>query len=103
MQYHIFLQSSQSRIQDAQSASNCHLISRALSNFPVINCSLRRVLWLISLLIQPRPVAPAAQVAIVWYMELTKGGCEALVHLYEKSDGRITIMVPDFEGLPKAV
>lgn len=40
---------------------------------------------------------------MVWYMELTEGGCEALAHLYEKSDGRITIMVPDFEGSPKIV
>lgn len=103
MQYHIFRQSSQSQIQYAQAASNCHLISGALSNFPVINYSLKRVLWLISLLIQPRPVAPAAQVAIVWYMELTKGGCEALAHLHEKSDGRITIMVPDFEASPQIV
>lgn len=38
-----------------------------------------------------------------WYMELTGSGCETLAHLYERGNGRITIMLCAFEGPPKIV
>lgn len=38
-----------------------------------------------------------------WYMELTGSGSETLAHLYERGNGRITVMFNSFEGPPNIV
>lgn len=38
-----------------------------------------------------------------WYMELTGSGSETLAHLYERGNGRITIMFNAFDGPPRIV
>lgn len=36
-----------------------------------------------------------------WYMDLTGSGSETIAHLYEKGNGRITVMFNAFEGGPR--
>lgn len=36
-----------------------------------------------------------------WYMDLTGSGSETIAHLYEKGNGRITVMFNAFEGPPR--
>lgn len=38
-----------------------------------------------------------------WYMELSGSGVETLAHLYERGNGRITVMFSAFEGPPRIV
>lgn len=38
-----------------------------------------------------------------WYMELTGSGSETLAHLYERGNGRITVMFNAFDGPPRIV
>lgn len=36
-----------------------------------------------------------------WYMDLTGSGSETIAHLYERDNGRITVMFNAFEGPPR--
>lgn len=36
-----------------------------------------------------------------WYMDLTGSGSETIAHIYEKGNGRVTIMFNAFEGPPR--